>query len=217
MKVLYENITEYDKREMDKFQAFHEKKSKPYMIYLLFLLVLLIILLIINIVIGNWRWLLGSTILFGILYYYYRYYRADRGKANNMKIKNKKFIFDFYDKQIRITDAYANQYSTTNYFEIERVYETEENFYLYLSQQYSYIINKNNFNIGKLNDFRDFIKKKCLLKYRKKYRIRKSPEEKLAMKKLKEEKKKRNHSNENIENKENTAEQIITTETKKEE
>ncbi len=196
MKVLYENVTEYDKREMNKFQAFHEKRSKPYMLYLLFLLVLLIILLIVNIVIGNWRWLLGSTILFGILYFYYRYYRADRAKANNAKIKDKKYIFDFYEKQMKITDAYLNQYTITNYFEIERVYETEENFYLYLSQQYSYILNKNNFSIGKLNDFRDFIKKKCLLKYRKKYRIKKSPEEKLAMKKLKEEKKKSKHSKE---------------------
>ena len=44
---------------------------------------------------------------------------------------------------------------------------TKDYFYLYINPDYAMLVNKNSFEIGTLDDFRKFIKKKCLLKYRK--------------------------------------------------
>ena len=48
-----------------------------------------------------------------------------------------------------------------------KVFETKDYFYLYINPDYAMLVNKNSFEIGTSDDFRKFIKKKCLLKYRK--------------------------------------------------
>ena len=177
MKILFENITEYNKNEINKFQEFHAKINIPYVLYLFFLLILLIFLLVVNIIRHNWKWVIGCFVLGSMLFVYYKFFKKEKDKINNIKVTDKRFKFDFYDNYLTATDISKNNngHSTTNYFEIKKVYETEENFYLYMGETYSLVINKNNFTIGKLNDFREFIKKKCILRYRKRYILSKSP------------------------------------------
>lgn len=182
-KILFENITEYNKTETDKFIKFHDKINKPYVNYLSVLAVVLAIMTIINIVKGNWRWLLGVSIILGGLYLYYNHFKKPKETENNKKMKDKQYVYDFSEKYITVREKNAPKGLIVNYFELQKIYETEENFYIYKDELYAYILNKRNFTIGNLSDFRDFIKKKCILKYRKKYLIGKDKKIKRKSKK----------------------------------
>lgn len=171
MKILFENITEYNKKEINKFQDFHAKINIPHVINMFGLLILLIVLTIINIIEKNWKWLISVAVFGGLLFCYFGIYKKQKDQIHNIKVSNKKFKFDFYDRYISAKDikAVKEKESIVNYFEIKKVYETEENFYLYIGENNSLVLNKNSFTIGKLEDFRKFIKGKCIFKYRKKY------------------------------------------------
>lgn len=176
MKILFENITEYNKNEVNKFQNFHAIINKPFVLYMFFLLILLIILIGVNIKEKNWNWVISVLFFGGLLFCYFKFYKSNKDKINNIRVTNKKFKFDFYDKYLTTLDV-NNKNSKSdiiNYFEIKKVYETEENFYLYIGENNSMVINKNNFTIGKLPDFRDFIKNKCIFRYKKRYIAKKT-------------------------------------------
>ena len=50
------------------------------------------------------------------------------------------------------------------YYKLYKVFETETSFYLYINKNYSYVLDKNCFSIGKAEDFYRFIKKKLWYK-----------------------------------------------------
>ena len=50
---------------------------------------------------------------------------------------------------------------------LHKVFETKEYFYLYVNEDTAFLVSKNGFKLGNSNDFSEFIKKKCLLKYSK--------------------------------------------------
>ena len=50
---------------------------------------------------------------------------------------------------------------------IKKSFETEDKFYLYLDKTDAFILDKQGFEIGKVDDFREFIKRKCIFRYKK--------------------------------------------------
>ena len=50
--------------------------------------------------------------------------------------------------------------------DLYKIFETNEFFYLYLDSRHSLILDKSGFTKGTPTEFKDFIKKKCPLKYR---------------------------------------------------
>ena len=52
------------------------------------------------------------------------------------------------------------------YWQLKRVFETEDKFYLYLDKTDAFILDKQGFEIGKVDDFREFIKRKCIFRYK---------------------------------------------------
>lgn len=61
-----------------------------------------------------------------------------------IKIKNNKiFTFKFYDKYFEILDDL--QYSKLKYYDIHKVYETNNFFYIYIDKTPSLILKKENF------------------------------------------------------------------------
>lgn len=173
MEVLFENVTEYDDQEIKKFMKFNEKINQPYAKYLLVVCVLFMIIAIMNIVFRNWKGLIAQFVLFGILYLYYFRVKPKQNQEQNKKMIHNQYTFRFYDRFLKVKEARAQDEKLFNYIEISRIYETKENFYLYVGDNCSLLINKTNFTIGNLSDFREFIKRKCILKYRKMYRIEK--------------------------------------------
>lgn len=52
-----------------------------------------------------------------------------------------------------------------NYFEFKKIFETDENFFLYTDEKHSLILDKDGFEIGTAKGFSEFIKRKCPFKY----------------------------------------------------
>ena len=59
------------------------------------------------------------------------------------------------------------EYSTMKYYKLKKVFETKKYFYLYIDKRHAFILDKNGFKKGDITTFSDFIKKKCLFKYKK--------------------------------------------------
>ena len=178
MEVLFKNVTEYSKEEMKRFMRFHEDNNKAFTVYLMLCCLVFVIMLILNLVKKNWQMILPTLLLVGGMFCYLKFFKIKKEKQRNEKIRNKTYTFDFYSRFFKINGDSDSEETVVNYFEVKKVYETKLNFYLYTDTTHAYILNKNNFTVGKLNDFRNFIKQKCILKYRKKYKIKRKDEKK---------------------------------------
>ena len=53
------------------------------------------------------------------------------------------------------------------YWKLYKIFENEDYFYLYLDKTHAFLLSKQGFDIGTPEEFREFIKKKCIFKFRK--------------------------------------------------
>ena len=163
MKILFKNSTKYTRERYDAFNEFHKNKyGKKIIFKSIMLLICAIYILIFNIIIKNWLFLLTIAIILIILFYISNRKENDRKKRIN---KLNKFTFYFYPRHIKI--KCGRKFDRIKYFQLYKVFETKDYFFLYTDEKHSLIISKEGFEIGTARGFSTFIKKKCLLKYRK--------------------------------------------------
>ena len=75
-------------------------------------------------------------------------------------------------QEIQCKYSFYKWYFTLNdktfyYFKLYKVFETDDYFYFYINDERASLVNKKSFKSGNVEDFRKFIKKKCMLKYSK--------------------------------------------------
>jgi len=163
MKILFKNTTKYDKENRDNFTNFHKDKfGKKEAIKGLFILIAIIYIILYNVIYLNWRLLLILIPVF-IIVYFINKYKVKKKNEKKRKQKDKEFTFFFYEPYIKI--KFKRQFERINYFEIKKIYETNENFFLYTDEKSSLILDKEGFSIGNSKDFSAFIKRKCPFKY----------------------------------------------------
>lgn len=163
MKILFKNTTKYNKENRDNFMNFHlNKYGKKELIRAILILIAITYIVIFNIINFNWKLLL-ILVLIGILLYFINKQLQMKIKEKNKKQKNKEYTFFFYERYIKI--RFRRQFERMNYFELKKIYETDENFFLYVDEKNSLILDKDGFSIGTAKEFSDFIKRKCPFKY----------------------------------------------------
>lgn len=165
MKPIFKNVTQYNKKNYDQFINFHNKKfSFSRNFYTITMILLLIYCIIFNLTQRNISLLLIFLVLL-LIFLFLRVYlpikRYQKTKKQYTKNKMNIFTFSFYNHYFTIKEK------TFYYFKLYKVYETKDYFYLYINEDNAAIINKNGFEIGTEEEFRLFIKKKCLFKYKK--------------------------------------------------
>lgn len=161
MKVLFKNTTKYDKENCNSFIKFHSQKyGKKELIKFVLIAIAMIYIAIFNIIYKNWVLLL-ILISCAVLFYLIKNIKQN----NKKKEKVKKFTFYFYENYIKI--KCKKQYERILYLELKKIFETEDNFFLYTDENHSLILDKDGFEIGTPDEFSKFIKNKCPLKYRK--------------------------------------------------
>lgn len=74
------------------------------------------------------------------------------------KLRSRKGAFYFYEGDFRITGLQASNLQP--YFQITRMCETQEYFYLYFGEENAYYVSKNGFTQGDVDAFRRFMKEK---------------------------------------------------------
>lgn len=164
-QLLFKNMTIYNSKNYNKFLEFHNKRYElSYNFYTIIMSILLGYCVIINLKHKNILLILIFLMLF-VGFLFFRFYlpirRVKNTSSNIKKTTNTKHIFLFYNFYLKVDKQIMY------YFKLYKVFETKDYFYLYINPDYSLMLNKNGFEKGNVDEFRKFIKKKCLLKYRK--------------------------------------------------
>lgn len=162
MKILFKNTTKYTKENCDNFIEFHSNKyGKKELLKIGLVGICILYILIFNIIYKNWSLVLGALGI-GIILYLFQQFKIE--KNNKRKKKVKEYTFYFYEKHIKI--KCRRQFERLKYFQLYKIFETDEYFFLYLDEKSSLILNKSGFEVGTPKQFAKFIKGKCPFKYR---------------------------------------------------
>jgi len=163
-KVLFKNITSYNNKNYAQFLKFHNDKYEfSYNSYTIIMSILLIYCVIINIKNKNILTTLLFILLlisFVLLRFYLPLRRLKKTKENIRKSSTSIHTFFFYYYYLKVDKQIIY------YFKLYKIFETKDYFYLYINQDYALMLDKNGFQIGTVENFRSFIKKKCLFKYK---------------------------------------------------
>ncbi len=168
MKKLFENRTTYTKESYIEFLTFHNKRYNVfYYAYTLLWVFLFILCIIISFNSGLRIQGILITILL-VSFISYRILRpkmvVDKELASDKLGSDNKVKFVFYDKNFEVT----NQKGTFShkYFNLRKVFETNDYFYLYISKENAFLLSKKTFSLGTSEEFSSFIKNKCAFKYK---------------------------------------------------
>lgn len=165
MKPLFKNITKYNSKNYEQFIKFHgEKFNFSYNIYTIVMSVLLIYCIILNIIQKNIPFILlflAMLILIFLFRMYFPMKRYQKTKKQFSKNKETSISFSFYKFYFSVGKK------TFPYMRLFKVFETKDYFYLYIDDENAVLVSKNGFKLGTAEEFSEFIKKKCFLKYKK--------------------------------------------------
>ena len=168
LDLLFKNVTTYSKKVYDTLSKFHRKKfALRYHLYtfVIFVFFLLSILSVIKSLNYTLIILLCISLAIFLLWRFFRpieearkYYQDDKS------IKETTYIFLFYDNHFKVYNK--KEYSVFKYKDIYRIYETKHFFYLYTDRIHAFLLDKTNFKKGSSLEFKNFLMKKCLFKYK---------------------------------------------------
>ena len=165
MKPLFKNTTIYNSENYKQFVQFHGKKfSFSYNAYNVVMLILLFYCIILSIVEKNIPLVLlflALTVFLILFRIYWPTKRHEKTKKKYSENKESSFTTSFYKFYFTIDDK------TLYYFKLYKIFETQDYFYLYVDYENAVLVSKSGFEIGTAEEFTNFIKKKCLLKYSK--------------------------------------------------
>lgn len=169
MEILFKNTTTLNKDEYLELIKFHGKKNNlKYYLYTAGMALILIIGISYQIHLKNYVSLtLLSLILVGFLAYrFIEPYRKAEKEVNGEKVKgNLVNTYIFYDTNFVVKNKYGRD--TLKYRKLFKVYESTDVFYLYISKEDVFIVEKDKFQIGNAQDFAEFMSKKVGYKFKK--------------------------------------------------
>lgn len=167
MEILFENKTAYTKELYDKYIKFHSRRYGVQELIMYALLAVLLVILTIRafkdfgaITIGIW------ILVIAIIYVYRtRIFKSREQYKDVVSRKTEKAIYRFYDRYFEST--YQGETTKISYFEIKKVFELSDRYYLYLDKNHACVLLKDSFTKGKEEAFRDFLDTKGLFKIKK--------------------------------------------------
>ena len=155
-EILFENETKCTEKEYNIFIKVHDKEyaiseliyTIGYTIFLVFCGILLVL---------NKDLIAGIFVLcLGIAFFMYRNIHPKKLEKEQRK-KIKQPIKNNYN---------AEGNSTTFYFKIYKIIETNDSYYIYVNREFAFMISKKGFVKGDVKSFTKFLKKKRRFKYR---------------------------------------------------
>ena len=168
MEELFVNVTKCTEQEYKKFlQSYAKEYAVPELLGILFYCAFFIFCIYLTIRHQEFK-LLAILIIAFILFLYYKLILVPnkRRKQANEKILGKECVNKYIFYNNFFSTISNDGEAQTLYFKMYRVVETKTNFYIYIAREYAFILSKDGFKDNKLDEFRQFIKKKALLKYR---------------------------------------------------
>lgn len=168
MKILFKNITALNKDEYLELIKFHGKKNNlKYYSYTAVMGLILIIGMSYQIILKNYVLLILLALIFiGFLAYrFIEPYRKSEKEIKGEKIQGNLInTYIFYDENFVVKNKYGKD--TLKYRKLFKVYENTNAFYLYINKEDVFIMEKDKFEIGNSEDFKEFISKKIGYKFK---------------------------------------------------
>lgn len=167
-KMLFKNHTKYSKKNYNSFIKFHNAKfGLIYDIYTIFIIILLLYCFITAL--KGQAYILSVTLFIGmIVFVAYRIFEPLQLHKKQMKsntiTKENEIIYYFYERTFKIREK--SKMVRVRYWQLHKIYETEEFFYLYLTKRYALLVDKASFTLGTSQEFAKYMKKKLKLKYK---------------------------------------------------
>jgi len=165
MKPLFKNVTKYTDNNFQQFVNFHTNKfNLRYNFYTIIMSILIAYCAILGITQKSWGICLLFTAMLIAFLIMRIYIPAKEYRMNKERFSNNKstlFSYDFF-KWYFIIDKYK-----VYYIKLNKVIETKDYFYLYINEDTAYLVSKSGFKLGTPEEFSEFIRKKCILKYNK--------------------------------------------------
>lgn len=167
-KVLFKNETEYSPEVYENFLRFHEKKYGQKQRFKMIIFIILIMYgMIINIKYKN----IVAAIVFliaSIIYIVYKTVYQNKMVEKEFKsdkiVKHQIYTFIFYHNCFKI--KCQNEIEDIKYYiNIHRINENKRYIYIYMDETHSYLLDKQGFIQGNIEEFKKFMKKKCFYKY----------------------------------------------------
>lgn len=173
MKEEIENTTTLTEEEIIQFQKFHMNVAHKGT--LIFNIILCIILFVMGAVIlirdhNNWGY---AYFILGAIYLLYRLMMPKQTAklmiARDASIVGLTSTYLFSKREMKATGTDFS--ASIAYDKIYRIYETKDNFYIYLDRNQAYILTKKGFEDGKLETLVPFLKEKLQKKYKDKKKV----------------------------------------------
>lgn len=167
MEILFENKTAYTQDLYDKYIKFHSRKYGVQELIAYVLGTILMIILAIRTV-KDFGWkailILGAVLL--IIFLCRKRIFKSREQYKNIAMRRvEKAVYKFYDRYFEST--YQGEITKISYFEIKKVFELSDRYYLYLDKSHACVLLKDSFTKGKEEAFKDFLDTKGLFKIKK--------------------------------------------------
>lgn len=166
MKILFKNKTKYTKQAYEKYLQFHQNKyGHNYQFVTIVTILLLCFCIITNFKYSNYitAFLLVITLT---IFCFYRFLSPTKKVQKELKSekfeKEKEFTFAFYEKYFTISDK--KFLDKIKYWQLHKVFETEDFFYLYINKDHAFLLDKSTFSNGDISEFLRFLKKKIWYK-----------------------------------------------------
>ena len=170
MELKFKNITKCSKEIYNEFLEFHNKKfGLKERMNLIFILIVISYMLVFNIKFKNFKFIVIVVILLLIAFLSYKIYRREntpKKELKSSKIRNNdEMIYNFYNLYLEVIRNKEKQ--RIWYSRIYKIHQDDLNFYLYLDETHALLMDKKGFVKGNLEEFKEFISKRCIFKYKK--------------------------------------------------
>lgn len=169
MKILFKNTTQYSNQVYSDFLIFHnELYGFKYHATTLLITFLFAFCFVLHVKSSNTIYAIGfllAIVLFLAWRVFHPVFITKKEYKKDQIAKSYTYTFTFYEDYFEI--RHKKEFDKRRY-KLYKVFETNRYFYLYVNHDYSYLIDKQNFEIGTCEEFSNFMKKKFPLKYYKK-------------------------------------------------
>ncbi len=167
MKVIFKNKTKYSKAVYQQFLEFHQETyGVMYHTYTMAIILALLFCIILQFQSRNYEIAL-ITLAIEIAFITWRFKHPVTTVEKEMqspKIENEQeFIFKFFEKCFTIYSRKLNR--QLYYWQLRKIFETEDFFYLYIDRTHAFLLDKKQFEIGTSDAFRAFISRKCKFRF----------------------------------------------------
>lgn len=166
MDELFKNKTKCTQKEYDEFMKVQEQEGAvSNLLYTFFNFAFFTMCFVLAII--NKEYIPSVLLFLGLVIYgWYKFIRPKKQIEKNTRKLEHEYINTYTFHKRYFTTENPDGKAETLYFKIFKVIETNTHFYIYISKEYAFIVDKDGFINSNSEEFKKFIQNKVKMKYK---------------------------------------------------